>query len=135
MSGVDRANAIRILSPSILEVEPVGSRVTCDPPPLDTDEDYLVLIKWDSWGPFRDEMKALGWGCGEGGEGEEYIEDEIEFRSLRKGELNLIVTESGDFFDRFMKATRIARRLNLLEKGDRISLFQAILYGRVMSHD
>ena len=27
-----------------IAVEPYGSRVTCDPPPTDTDEDWLVLV-------------------------------------------------------------------------------------------
>ena len=28
----------------ISQIVPVGSRVTCDPSPTDTDEDYLVLL-------------------------------------------------------------------------------------------
>ena len=51
------------------------------------------------------------------------------FRSFRKGDMNIITTESMEFFDRFMTATALAKRFNLLEKADRIALFQAVLYG------
>lgn len=54
------------------------------------------------------------------------------FVSLREpdfGDLNLIVTEDKEFFSKFMAATQIARRLNVLDKGDRIALFRAVLFG------
>lgn len=46
-----------------------------------------------------------------------------------KGDVNLIVTQDNKFYDRFMAATSVAKRLNLLDKADRIALFQAVLYG------
>jgi len=51
------------------------------------------------------------------------------FSSYVKKEVNLIVTEDPKFFDKFMAATSVAKRLNLLSKEDRIALFQAVLYG------
>lgn len=51
------------------------------------------------------------------------------FRSLRKGRINMIVTPSEDFYNRFVLATRLAKRLRLAKKGDRLAVFQAILYG------
>lgn len=33
-----------------------------------------------------------------------------------------------DIYDRFIAATAVAKRLNLLDKADRIALFQAVLY-------
>jgi len=46
----------------------------------------------------------------------------------RKGEINLIITTSKDFFDKFVKATEMAKEQNLLLKDERITLFQKILY-------
>lgn len=48
---------------------------------------------------------------------------------MRRGNINVIVTPEMEFFDRFMAATELARRFNLMEKVDRIALFQAVLYG------
>lgn len=50
------------------------------------------------------------------------------FNSFSKGEFNCIITDSESFFKRFMAATAVAQRLNLLDKSDRIALFQAVLY-------
>lgn len=110
-------------------IEHVGSRVTCDPMPLETDDDYIVLALPGC----RDQLESalLNWIPG----GSEIL-DEVNsvppdgrFRSYRLGEINLIVTESPVFFQRFMAATSVAKRLNLLDKRDRIALFQAVLYG------
>lgn len=110
-------------------VVPVGSRATCSPPPTDTDEDYLVLVK-DRQAAVA-ALKAIGF---------EYSADpevvaryEImgetsgwAFTSLFFGEINYIVTESKFFFERFLTATYICKRLNLLDKEDRIAVFEAI---------
>lgn len=101
----------------------VGSRYTCNPPPLDTDEDYLVLVSGD---PYAELMQA---GFDQDGSPEFYTgNDAGGFRSWRKGNLNVITTESHEFYGKFMKATHLAKRFNLLEKRDRIALFQVILY-------
>lgn len=51
------------------------------------------------------------------------------FQSFRCDDVNLIVTVDSEFYNRFVAATSVAMRLNLLEKSDRIALFQAVLYG------
>ena len=43
--------------------------------------------------------------------------------------VNLIVTRNDTFFNRFMAASSVAKRLNLLDKADRVAVFQAVLYG------
>lgn len=93
-----------------------GSRVICDPPPDDTDYDVVVL----KVAP----IDLTGWTC-ESACGE-YVP---QFVSYRRGKVNLIVTDDAEFYDRFVAATRVAKRLNLLKKEDRIALFQAVLYG------
>lgn len=112
----------------IVSIEPCGSRVTCNPAPLDTDEDFLVEILRNE----RDVsqvVNALGalrfhW---EGGEHYQMAAD--TFMSFRRGNINLIVTANKLFADRHRTATWLCKRLNLLNKQDRIALFQAVLYG------
>ncbi len=106
-----------------LECVPVGSRVTCNPPPTDTDEDWLCYVA--DIGAFGELAIRIGY-IWEGGNNYE-IE---HFASLRNGNMNLIVTEDRLFFDKFIIATALAKRLNLLNKDDRIALFQGVLYGR-----
>ena len=99
-----------------------GSRVTCDPPVMDTDEDYAVWSQPDT----IDILLEKGYIESSGSE--EY--DLSEFRCYRKDDINVMVTRNVDFFHKFHQATKLAKALNLLAKSDRIMLFQAILYGK-----
>lgn len=109
-------------------VVPVGSRVTCYPPPMDTDEDYLVLV--------RERLKAvaalkeLGFENPTPSEFKEYEKlaetSQWSFSSLRLGDVNYIVTDSAFFFERFLTASHVAKSLNLPTKADRIMVFEAI---------
>lgn len=103
---------------------PVGSRVTCNPAPTDTDEDWLVLTP-------RDAAESLiDAGFTQDGSPQFYTgNDNGGFRSWRRGGLNIVTTQDAVFFDRFQTATALAKRFNLLVKADRIALFQAVLYG------
>jgi len=107
---------------------PVGSRVTCVPPPTDTDEDWLLLLGKENvaWA-----LLDQGWehdgsrvddGLNENG-------PDGTFHSYSSNGVNVIATASEEFYRRFMAASSIAKRLNLLVKSDRIALFQAVLYG------
>lgn len=111
---------------------PCGSRVTCEPPPTDTDIDYLGLVPAENWLEVDMWLLMNNWSlCGS------HIAPEIPltgipadtFRSYRHGSINLILTPDKVFFDKFMAATSVAKRLNLLDKSDRVALFQAVLYG------
>ncbi len=64
-------------------------------------------------------------------EGGNYGELE-NFTSLRKGDINLIVTEREQFYKHFKVASALCKRLNLLAKGDRIAVFQAVLYRAIL---
>lgn len=111
--------------------EPVGSRVTCVPAPTDTDEDFLLLV--DDGGIEILQEVLLGANYVRGGsqipDCQNIVPAESRFVSYTCGTVNLIITTSEVFFARFMAATAVARRLNLLSKADRIALFQAVLYG------
>lgn len=112
-------------------VEPVGSRVTCNPPPTDTDEDYLVLVSRTHLSLIFETLRTDNWTL----DGSEItdevncIREEDRFYSFKRESVNLIITRSPSFFFRFMAASGVAKRLNLLSKPDRVALFQAVLYG------
>lgn len=102
----------------------VGSRVTCNPAPTDTDDDRLVLVH--QLQPFVGAAMAVGFACG----GSPIFNGtENEFASLKLNELNIIATADSGLYRRFIAASSVAKRLNLLKKNDRIALFQAVLYG------
>jgi hypothetical protein len=123
--------------PSGAVVVPVGSRVTCNPPPTDTDEDYLVLVS-----DRRQAVEALKHLGFEPSLDPQKLEDyermnmtaQWEFTSLWFGDVNYIVTESHFFFERFLTATHICKALNLLDKKDRIMVFEAVR-GASFSHE
>lgn len=52
------------------------------------------------------------------------------FRSWKKDDQNLILTCSVEYFDNFWCATRLATRLNLREKKDRIAVFEAVAFDK-----
>lgn len=126
--------------PKVLNWAFVGSRISCDPAPTNTDNDVLVLYKSSFFNknPYIKELLEDGFveDTGTGGYGWLYFKEgrplfvaTSEFISMHKGELNLILTTDEKFYGRFMMATHIATKLNLLDKRDRIMLFQGILYG------
>lgn len=116
--------------PGLRNATLVGSRVTCDPPPTDTDQDVLVLIDPLRW---QDALQHLD-DCSYDHDGSDVssgpdFEPNSPFRSYSLDEVNLIVTFSEEFHRRFLAATSVAKRFNLLRKDDRVALFQAVLYG------
>jgi hypothetical protein len=108
---------------------PCGSRVTCNPPPMDTDEDYLVLIAPTDWERNRIQMEQAGWRLG----GADYAIDDprFSFQSWTFDELNLIMTDSLEFYDKHQIATYICKTMNIMAKEYRVMVFQAVLYGQM----
>jgi hypothetical protein len=140
--------AKRKISPQVDDIrmhatrcEPVGSRVTCNPPPVDTDCDYLVLAgdllwcrlltghEWREQEMFSPEKTVWVSAGSDVNDSENTTPENQRFRSYRNGDDNIIVTKSVEFYDRFLAATSVAKRLNLMRKSDRVALFQAVLYG------
>lgn len=100
---------------------PVGSRVTCNPPPTDTDQDILCLVEPELAGALREWLDQKGWEL-EGEYGN--LSDFDSYRGDVDGtEYNLILTESTDWFDRFMDATFECKKLNVMDKPGRIAVF------------
>ena len=111
-------------------VEPTGSRVTCNPAPTETDADYLVQAPNDVAALSAVVCVIEGEGFSQDGATEHYQDVTGDgFLSWRRDEINLIVTKNPLFAKRHRAATALCRHLNLMEKDDRIALFQAVLYG------
>lgn len=124
---------IEILEGKSLRYELVGSRVTCDPAPTDTDQDVLVLTTAELWDTsLGAELGLTGFdkGGSDCGNQVDYLSQvPLSFQSFTKDDLNLIITFDPEFFRRFMAATAVAKSLNLMGKDERVMLFQAVLYG------
>lgn len=108
---------------------PVGSRVTCNPPPTDTDEDFLVLVAVEDWNDLCGCLDYEGFEMEGSYAPEVGVTPDEGFLSFRKGTVNFILTTSEEFFNLFMAATMEAKRLNLMLKEERVALFQKMLYG------
>lgn len=104
-----------------------GSRVTCNPPPTDTDIDYLIFCNEPQLSVFHDCLDDYGF-VRENGQHYEDASD-CRFTSFRKGKLNFIVTGDIGFVETHKFATRVCKELNLMEKSHRVTLFQALLHG------
>lgn len=110
---------------AVVTFVPTGSRVICNPPPVGTDQDFIAYVRDDAIA--QADMTALGYKIE--GTPEFYTgNDNGGFRSYRKGDVNVITTPDHSFYRKFKTATELGRRFNLLDKGDRIALFQVVLY-------
>lgn len=111
--------------------DPVGSAVTCNPPVTNTDLDFLVLA--NDWQPFLSQALRDGWELSAYWESHDLLNamETGGFVSLRKGNMNILLTACEDFKKKFLVATSLAKRFNLLNKKDRIALFQGVLYGNL----
>ena len=104
-----------------IESVQVGSSVTCNPPIVDSDIDFLILCHLHGMDTIEEYML-----------GDRYRECSIKhphFKSFRRGRLNVTVTCQPIFFHKSLLAHKLAKRFNLLDKRDRIALFHAIIHG------
>lgn len=105
-----------------------GSSVICNPPVEDTDIDFIICATSEA--KLDQFLTVNGFKLSNASE-EEYDLEEEGFSSYRKGNINLIVTENYEWYKKWVLATKVAKKLNLLKKEDRIILFKAILYQEV----
>lgn len=105
--------------------------MTCCPAATGTDQDWLVLVAAEDYDKLADHLEATGWEVGGSRVPEDvnYLPESQRFNSFVKGEDNVIITHSEEFHRRFLAASAMAKKFNLLDKADRITLFQAVLYG------
>ena len=101
-----------------------GSSYICDPPVLNTDVDYIIYTETQTELFYY--LVDTGWSlCGNA----EY-EGQGEFTAYRKGKFNYIITSNLVYYLRYCAATELAKKLNLLNKADRVELFNWIVTGR-----
>jgi hypothetical protein len=111
---------------TFLEAARTGSRYICNPPVLDTDDDYIVLVD-----NLEQSLEKFLYKEGWRRSGSEGYSTDGEWESIKKTidgtVVNLIMTDNENYFNRFVHATETAKKLNLREKADRIILFKAIV--------
>lgn len=100
-------------------VVPTGSRVICNPPVMDTDEDFVVLSNAD-YPQILQVMTDAGY-TKDGGENYDSAKnlEDGGFVSFKKGTTNYIVVTSLESHIKWVRATNLAKLLNLREKSDR----------------
>jgi hypothetical protein len=108
-----------------LEYAFVGSRVTCEPPVLDTDCDIIVLFeRYPGLAAMQSAIyQAGGEQCGEDYGGE------AELIPMRLGDHNYLLTLSPTYYRTFLHVTAVAKHLNLLDKADRKAVFACLMDG------
>jgi len=111
-----------------VDIYQTGSSVICNPPVLDTDEDYVIYTNKES--QLRKWLLANGvtQSCEDK---EEYDLESEAMDCYRKDNINLIVVYNKTTHSKWVVATKLARKLNLLKKEQRITLFKYILYGEI----
>ena len=103
---------------------PTGSSYICNPPVTNTDVDEMFLV--DDLQEVNFQLTGLGWTkCGL--EEETYQDKPSHWAAYRKENMNALLTTDLKYFMNFFKATEEAKHLNLLNKEDRVALFQKIL--------
>jgi len=106
-----------------------GSAVICDPPVTDTDKDFIVCSNEPS--SLIDYLVENDFEISLNEDGSYEFNPNEGITCVRRGDLNLIVTSDYGFYLKYVDATKLAKKLNLLEKPKRIALFQYVLYGNI----
>lgn len=115
-------DVLSVLNKAASVYNATGSSYICEGRVTPKDYDFIVL----SSSLWRNQKQLIDLGFVTSTKEYEAISN--DFYSYRRGDVNLILTGKAKFFADFNKATKIAKRLKLDNKEDRISLFQAILY-------
>lgn len=128
---------VEVIKSHVLRAMLVGSRVTCNPPAVGTDQDVLVLVKyiegtanaldsspeaWREVDAMHRDLRHSGWLLGGSGDHDD------DFESWTHGDVNLILTDSEEFYSLFVCATALCKKLNIMDKEDRKAVFRSVLY-------
>ncbi len=106
-----------------------GSRVICAPPVMDTDDDWVFI-----YSPAHDQyIREAGGIPSYEEEGKRYNNSSV-IQCYKLGELNLIGVNEASY-ECWYHATRIAKRLWLNDKAQRVALFQLLTEGRIRGTD
>lgn len=108
------------LADFVEEAALTGSRAICSPPPMDTDIDILCYVQEAHLDEFCDTAKEEGW------KNAPYPDVVVDSWKHPDSNINLLVTCYSNTYNRWMNATVLAKKLNLLKKEDRIALFNVV---------
>jgi len=114
-----------IAADNLVSFQETGSNYICNPPVVDTDIDYIVLVN-DIEKAHTTLIKGP-W---------VYTSLEYEtmagdnFKCYRRGMHNLIVTQDTNWYLKFCAATEYCKAKNVLKKEDRIMYFSLILHDK-----
>ena len=116
----------------------IGSQYTCDPPPPisrfnKSDFDILVYCRTSiDFDDAKNYIESLGFKLNKPYK-DLALSDATLFASYKlivtHININIIFTCSKDFFDKFLLASNICKKLNLQSKDDRILIHQAVMTG------
>jgi hypothetical protein len=102
-----------------------GSRYTCNPPVLDTDEDWICHLSDNEAGV--NEAWQVGEMLIEAGYATSPDQQQYpDCMSYRKGAINIIVVYDCWMYKNWVKATEVCKFLNLLKKEDRKQVHRII---------
>lgn len=126
--GLPKSDTVQNLAMPLLELDhiaawPVGSQTIPRAAKPDSDHDYLVLVEEIEPGNLSEAGFKLD------SDDTHYDPTQGQFNSWRQGKVNLIVTRHRWFARKFLEANELAKRFKLIDRDDRVALFQAILYG------
>lgn len=92
---------------------------------MNTDIDFLVEIPKNKWEPVETLLNEHGFNADD----DEFY-DTSDFTSYRQGNINLIVTADPTFAGLFRVATELCKERNVMNRNERVRVFQSILYGK-----
>lgn len=118
---------------AVLEYHPTGSKYICNPPVLDTDEDWVVLVVPELRKEFHQYLFANGFDFNNYNDyagmtgSREFTSWRHQDRLFNGDQRNLIVTYNPEWYRLMIEATEVAKEENLLKKEDRIACFEMIM--------
>ena len=136
-----------------LEYMYTGSSIICNPPVLDTDVDVVLLMTEEKYLVAITLFEGMGFTLPEHSDDkdkDEQYQAEIaeirkhatagkplylQFFTMRRGNINIIVTCCHTLFKRWWNATVWATTLNLQSKKDRRDFFMLVKYGPESAKD
>lgn len=114
----------------VLAQHPTGSAYTVNPPVMNTDQDWLVLV--EDFNGAVEQLIAGGWElcCGKDDDGREMYKGDPNYSTtwyaLRNGVFNVMLTADPTWYIRAVAATLVCKALNLKDKEERKQLFRSV---------
>lgn len=106
--------------PDVADFAPIGSALYIESP---ADVDYAVMLSAPNAVDYANAICASnsGWeACGE------YDTHDGSWCAIRRGNLNLMLTHSREFFDGYKLAMEVCKLLRLTDKQDRIDVCRVV---------